>query len=104
MGNWRVAWWNSSTAVLLIADPPTFYQITCFYLQFQFNFIINSLITSKSPPVCRSDVNNSCHTDAYTLDGHDPEGVFPVILGVSLSSTPTRRLALFHSNKKKNTH
>ena len=21
-----------------------------------------------------------CHTDAYTLDGHDPEGVFPVIL------------------------
>ncbi|CAH8622587.1 unnamed protein product [Schistosoma intercalatum] len=22
-----------------------------------------------------------CHTDAYTLSGHDPEGVFPVILG-----------------------
>ncbi|XP_071445105.1 alcohol dehydrogenase class-3 [Hetaerina americana] len=22
-----------------------------------------------------------CHTDAYTLDGHDPEGVFPCILG-----------------------
>lgn len=22
-----------------------------------------------------------CHTDAYTLDGHDAEGVFPVILG-----------------------
>ncbi|KAI3660197.1 hypothetical protein MP638_004471 [Amoeboaphelidium occidentale] len=22
-----------------------------------------------------------CHTDAYTLDGHDSEGVFPVILG-----------------------
>ena len=22
-----------------------------------------------------------CHTDAYTLDGHDPEGIFPVILG-----------------------
>ncbi|VDP83045.1 unnamed protein product, partial [Echinostoma caproni] len=22
-----------------------------------------------------------CHTDAYTLDGLDPEGVFPVILG-----------------------
>jgi S-(hydroxymethyl)glutathione dehydrogenase/alcohol dehydrogenase len=21
-----------------------------------------------------------CHTDAYTLDGLDPEGVFPVIL------------------------
>ncbi|XP_019639569.1 PREDICTED: alcohol dehydrogenase class-3-like [Branchiostoma belcheri] len=22
-----------------------------------------------------------CHTDAYTLDGHDPEGIFPVVLG-----------------------
>jgi S-(hydroxymethyl)glutathione dehydrogenase/alcohol dehydrogenase len=22
-----------------------------------------------------------CHTDAYTLEGHDPEGIFPVVLG-----------------------
>lgn len=22
-----------------------------------------------------------CHTDAYTLSGNDPEGLFPVILG-----------------------
>lgn len=22
-----------------------------------------------------------CHTDAYTLDGLDPEGIFPCILG-----------------------
>lgn len=22
-----------------------------------------------------------CHTDAYTLDGHDPEGKFPCVLG-----------------------
>lgn len=22
-----------------------------------------------------------CHTDAYTLDGHDSEGIFPCILG-----------------------
>lgn len=22
-----------------------------------------------------------CHTDAYTLDGHDPEGLFPCVLG-----------------------
>lgn len=22
-----------------------------------------------------------CHTDAYTLDGLDPEGIFPVVLG-----------------------
>ena len=25
--------------------------------------------------------NAVCHTDAYTLDGHDPEGLFPVVLG-----------------------
>jgi Zn-dependent alcohol dehydrogenase len=23
-----------------------------------------------------------CHTDAYTLSGKDPEGVFPAILGL----------------------
>ena len=22
-----------------------------------------------------------CHTDAYTKDGHDPEGIFPCVLG-----------------------
>ena len=25
--------------------------------------------------------NAVCHTDAYTLDGHDQEGLFPVVLG-----------------------
>src|ERR1700752_3124783 len=25
--------------------------------------------------------NGICHTDAYTLDGFDPEGIFPSILG-----------------------
>ena len=25
--------------------------------------------------------NALCHTDVYTLDGHDPEGLFPCILG-----------------------
>lgn len=25
--------------------------------------------------------NALCHTDVYTLDGHDPEGIFPCILG-----------------------
>ncbi|CAE8598726.1 unnamed protein product [Polarella glacialis] len=27
-----------------------------------------------------------CHTDAYTLDGHDPEGLFPSILGHEASA------------------
>ena len=33
-----------------------------------------------------------CHTDAYTLDGLDSEGIFPSILGLSLIhiSEPTR--------------
>ena len=25
--------------------------------------------------------NALCHTDIYTLEGHDPEGLFPVVLG-----------------------
>lgn len=25
--------------------------------------------------------NALCHTDIYTLEGHDPEGIFPCILG-----------------------
>merc|ERR1712179_457704 len=25
--------------------------------------------------------NALCHTDIYTLDGHDPEGLFPCVLG-----------------------
>ena len=25
--------------------------------------------------------NALCHTDIYTLDGYDPEGLFPVVLG-----------------------
>ena len=30
---------------------------------------------------CKIVSTGVCHTDAYTLDGHDPEGIFPVILG-----------------------
>ena len=25
-----------------------------------------------------------CHTDAFTLSGDDPEGIFPAVLGLSL--------------------
>jgi len=28
-----------------------------------------------------------CHTDAYTLDGHDPEGLFPCVLGHEAAGT-----------------
>jgi S-(hydroxymethyl)glutathione dehydrogenase / alcohol dehydrogenase len=31
--------------------------------------------------LCRMHATGVCHTDAYTLSGIDPEGVFPVILG-----------------------
>ena len=30
---------------------------------------------------CKVLASGESHTDAYTLDGHDPEGIFPVILG-----------------------
>ena len=30
---------------------------------------------------CKVVANALCHTDIYTLDGHDPEGLFPCILG-----------------------
>ena len=30
--------------------------------------------------------NALCHTDIYTLDGHDPEGKFPAILGHEASA------------------
>ena len=53
-----------------------------------------------------------CHTDAFTLSGDDPEGIFPAILGhegggLSLIhiSEPTRRYAISYAVfclKKKN--
>merc|ERR1719379_1518232 len=30
--------------------------------------------------------NALCHTDIYTLDGHDPEGLFPSVLGHEASA------------------
>jgi Zn-dependent alcohol dehydrogenase len=30
--------------------------------------------------------NALCHTDIYTLEGHDPEGLFPSILGHEASA------------------
>ena len=32
----------------------------------------------------RNVATGVCHTDAFTLSGDDPEGIFPVILGLSL--------------------
>ena len=29
----------------------------------------------------RTVATGVCHTDAYTLSGADPEGIFPVVLG-----------------------
>lgn len=42
----------------------------------------NSVDVLKSPPfACQICATGVCHTDAYTLSGSDPEGLFPVILG-----------------------
>ena len=39
-----------------------------------------------------------CHTDAFTLSGDDPEGIFPSILGVPINFQPAFyfHLALLH--------
>eukprot|EP00177_Eucheuma_denticulatum_P000549 GFKZ01000983.1.p1 GENE.GFKZ01000983.1~~GFKZ01000983.1.p1 ORF type:complete len:287 (+),score=26.42 GFKZ01000983.1:169-1029(+) len=47
-------------------------------------FIIEELqVAPPGPNEVRIKVHSTgiCHTDAYTLGGNDPEGVFPVILG-----------------------
>ena len=31
--------------------------------------------------VLQINATGVCHTDAYVLDGFDPEGIFPVVLG-----------------------
>lgn len=31
--------------------------------------------------MCQILATGVCHTDAHTLSGNDPEGIFPVILG-----------------------
>ena len=40
--------------------------------------LLNDLSYSVHAQVVATGV---CHTDAYTLEGHDPEGAFPCILG-----------------------
>lgn len=42
---------------------------------------VMSDIISKWPGACQIFATGVCHTDAYTLSGSDPEGLFPVILG-----------------------
>jgi S-(hydroxymethyl)glutathione dehydrogenase / alcohol dehydrogenase len=47
--------------------------------------MVEELITVDPPKAGEVRVkviaNALCHTDIYTLDGHDPEGLFPCILG-----------------------
>jgi S-(hydroxymethyl)glutathione dehydrogenase/alcohol dehydrogenase len=35
----------------------------------------------KGEVLIKIEATGVCHTDAYTLSGEDPEGLFPVILG-----------------------
>lgn len=37
-----------------------------------------TFLAALSPQIIATGV---CHTDAYTLEGHDPEGLFPCVLG-----------------------
>ena len=38
----------------------------------------NGVFLQCTPQIVATGV---CHTDAYTLEGHDPEGLFPCVLG-----------------------
>lgn len=42
--------------------------------------------------------NALCHTDIYTLDGHDPEGLFPCILG--MISSMHSLISRFYSSQR----
>jgi hypothetical protein len=47
-----------------------------------FLYSYNSVDPPKAGEVRVKVIANAlCHTDVYTLDGHDPEGLFPSILG-----------------------
>lgn len=48
--------------------------------------MFENLIVQVEPPKAgevrvKIIANALCHTDIYTLDGHDPEGLFPCVLG-----------------------
>jgi S-(hydroxymethyl)glutathione dehydrogenase / alcohol dehydrogenase len=42
--------------------------------------------------------NALCHTDIYTLDGYDPEGLFPCILGMTTSTYSLANFVLIAHN------
>ena len=46
-----------------------------------FDFVLNAEIPRKGEVLVKVLASGVCHTDAYTLSGADPEGVFPAILG-----------------------
>jgi S-(hydroxymethyl)glutathione dehydrogenase / alcohol dehydrogenase len=46
--------------------------------------------------------NALCHTDIYTLDGHDPEGLFPCILGTTLQQHTISQISFYSSQRDAN--
>ncbi|OXX48416.1 S-(hydroxymethyl)glutathione dehydrogenase/class III alcohol dehydrogenase, partial [Vibrio sp. V17_P4S1T151] len=42
---------------------------------------VDVMLPQKGEVLVRIIASGVCHTDAFTLSGEDPEGIFPVILG-----------------------
>lgn len=55
----------------------------CLFKHASYYFISVPPPSAPPPPHCFCQIlaTGVCHTDAYTLEGHDPEGIFPSILG-----------------------
>lgn len=51
------------------------------YLLYLRSWIFSHHLSLKASCVFQVFATGVCHTDAYTLSGSDPEGLFPVILG-----------------------
>ena len=46
-----------------------------------YTFLFSNIKFNKGEIRIKVIANALCHTDVYTLDGQDPEGTFPCILG-----------------------
>ncbi len=45
---------------------------------------VDVMLPKKGEVLVKIIATGVCHTDAFTLSGNDPEGIFPAILGHSL--------------------
>ena len=47
----------------------------------------------------RNVATGVCHTDAFTLTGEDPEGIFPAVLGMRVAQSSRKSVPAFQVSK-----